>query len=238
VKKDLYHDVAKAYAEYSQYAKTEWTLGYSVIFDLLGEVSGKYILDYGCGEGKFSRFLKKNGASIIGVDVSESMIKQAQFQEKEGIEYRVIESGNLSFIPDKSIDVAVMCFVLSTLNDRKHMFQILQEIYRVLSTDGQFIIMNNNWEVSHGRSFISFEILEEVPLKPGMAMSVKLKTKPPVYLDDYCWPKKFYKELLEEVGFQAVEILEPTISIDDTTQKWLDEKTNSPLILIKSEKPS
>src|SRR5580658_2304827 len=63
-----YSNVANRYHEYGENATTDWLLGYSVVADFLSPLNGKEILDYGCGTGKFSRFLGKQGAVVFGVD--------------------------------------------------------------------------------------------------------------------------------------------------------------------------
>ncbi|MCA9385597.1 class I SAM-dependent methyltransferase [Candidatus Dojkabacteria bacterium] len=45
---------------------------------LLGNVSGKSILDIGCGNGEFCRLLSSKGASVMGLDGSERMIAEAK----------------------------------------------------------------------------------------------------------------------------------------------------------------
>ncbi|MFW9982299.1 MAG: class I SAM-dependent methyltransferase, partial [Candidatus Thorarchaeota archaeon] len=42
-----------------------------VIFEILGNVNGLSILDVACGQGYLSRILARNGAKVVGVDISE-----------------------------------------------------------------------------------------------------------------------------------------------------------------------
>jgi 2-polyprenyl-3-methyl-5-hydroxy-6-metoxy-1,4-benzoquinol methylase len=44
-------------------------------FKQLGDVSGKIILDLGCGEGEYSRELARRGAMVTAVDCAENVIK-------------------------------------------------------------------------------------------------------------------------------------------------------------------
>ena len=45
---------------------------------MLGNIKGKKILDFGCGPGIYIKVLKKKGAKLKGVDISEKMIKIAK----------------------------------------------------------------------------------------------------------------------------------------------------------------
>ncbi len=47
-------------------------------FKQLGDVSGKVILDLGCGEGGYSRELARKGAIVTAVDCAENVIKYCE----------------------------------------------------------------------------------------------------------------------------------------------------------------
>jgi len=48
------------------------------ILSQFGDVRGKRILDYGCGSAEGGVFLAKQGASVVGIDVSPGMLEAAQ----------------------------------------------------------------------------------------------------------------------------------------------------------------
>ena len=66
-----------------EYSKLEFQNTYYLAFrDLPGifinYVKGKQAIDFGCGTGRSTRFLKKYGFETIGVDISKEMIKYCQ----------------------------------------------------------------------------------------------------------------------------------------------------------------
>ena len=75
---DDYNAIADNYNESEQDAITLWRLGYPLVAKLMGDVTGKLVLDFGCGTGTFSRFLQSKGANVTGVDVSGNMIEVAK----------------------------------------------------------------------------------------------------------------------------------------------------------------
>ena len=47
-------------------------------FHLLGDINGKVVLEYGCGEGPNIVVLSRRGAKVIGVDISSEMLALAK----------------------------------------------------------------------------------------------------------------------------------------------------------------
>ena len=58
-------------------------------FEFIGDLSGKTVLDAGCGEGYNTRLLARSGARMTGVDISERMIELArQEEQREALGHR------------------------------------------------------------------------------------------------------------------------------------------------------
>lgn len=53
---------------------------YDKIFSIAGDLSGKHILDFGCGKGDFLGFLKEKSIAInyCGIDINENLITLAK----------------------------------------------------------------------------------------------------------------------------------------------------------------
>ena len=68
-------EAAQDWIETDQVARTgmldSWML------DALGDVSGKKVIDIGCGEGRFCRILSDGGAVMTGVDLTEELVERA-----------------------------------------------------------------------------------------------------------------------------------------------------------------
>ncbi|MFW9893752.1 MAG: class I SAM-dependent methyltransferase [Candidatus Thorarchaeota archaeon] len=110
-----------------------------VIFEILGDVKGLHILDLACGQGYLSRILARKGAEVIGVDISEKMLKLAQESEESeslGVKYVLCSSANMSGIQDSSIDCVVSTF---GFHDIKDVDQTIEECSRVLKDRGRLV---------------------------------------------------------------------------------------------------
>ncbi|MFF3926593.1 class I SAM-dependent methyltransferase [Paenibacillus lactis] len=110
-----------------------------VIFKLIGKISGKFILDAGCGEGYLSRLLSRQGAQkVVGVDYSKKMVEVAKRKTPKGsiIEYKHGSCEELNFLSDNCFDVVVSNMVIHDLANHENAFK---EIYRVLVNNGTFV---------------------------------------------------------------------------------------------------
>jgi 2-polyprenyl-3-methyl-5-hydroxy-6-metoxy-1,4-benzoquinol methylase len=62
------------------------------LLEILGDLSGRDVLDAGCGEGYFSRVLAARGARVTGIDLSSRLIEIAREKDpNQTIDYRVAD---------------------------------------------------------------------------------------------------------------------------------------------------
>lgn len=102
-----------------------------------GDVSGRRVLDAGCGEGRFARMLADRGAKVTAFDFSSRMVELAQQAEAEnplGIEYLHADMCDLSSLADESFDLAVAYLTLLDVRDCE---KALRELARVLRPGGE-----------------------------------------------------------------------------------------------------
>jgi ubiquinone/menaquinone biosynthesis C-methylase UbiE len=111
------------------------------LLGLIGDLKGKSVVDLACGEGHYTRILRKRGASkVVGVDVSEGMIELARAQELAnplGVQYRVQDARTLT-LPEE-FDLAVAAYLLTYARDRDELLAMCQGIARCLKLGGRFV---------------------------------------------------------------------------------------------------
>lgn len=103
-------------------------------------VPGKFVLDYGCGNGgNVERLSRMNPSYLAGIDISPVAIELArQKAEQQGLkaDFSVMDAENLSF-PDATFDVVLGGAILHHLDLEK----ALSTLLRVLKSDGSAIFI-------------------------------------------------------------------------------------------------
>jgi len=134
---------AEAWADFVRTGK-DWTreeLNNPAMFDVLGNIHGKRILDLGCGEGYNSRIMARKGAKVTGVDFSEKMIDLAIQEERKEvlqIEYHVLDACDLHLLKKDTFEI-VACFM--ALQDIEDYQGAVRETYRVLRKRGRLVFV-------------------------------------------------------------------------------------------------
>lgn len=107
---------------------------------LLGDVSGKRILELGCGGGQCSIAFAKEGAECIGVDFSEEQIAHAQiFAEQSGVAVTFCCADMTTFLesqPEAAFDIVFSAYAFQYVEDLDCVFR---ECRRVLRPGGLFV---------------------------------------------------------------------------------------------------
>ena len=115
------------------------TLEQQLLFELLGSVADKTLLDVGCGDGELASELARRGAIVTGLDADPAMIAAArQRTEIEGTQLRLIE-GQAERLPfdDAAFDCVVAVTVLCFVRDAE---RAVAEMARVLKPGGWLVI--------------------------------------------------------------------------------------------------
>jgi len=126
------------------------------------------MLDIGCGTGRHAIELARKGYSVIGVDLSESMIKKArekaEIAEVE-VNFEIGDARDLQF--ENQFDLVIMiCEGAFCLMETDEMnFQILESAARSLKKEGKFIFtaLNGLFPLYNNvKDFINSNSIEKV----------------------------------------------------------------------------
>ncbi len=95
------------------------------------------ILDAGCGPGTVSKYFSDNGFRVVGIDLSEEMIKLAKKINTQG-EFKVMDLRKLTFA--ENIFDGVFCFYGLPYVPKSNVKMTLEGIHRVLKDKGYLFL--------------------------------------------------------------------------------------------------
>ena len=140
-----YDQIAEQYRKEKERPWRSRIEAYSLM-KLVGDVTGKKVVDVACGEGFFTRKLRQAGAAeVLGTDVSERMIELAKAEEAKnplGVEYAVEDARATK--PQRDCDLAVASWLLVYAHDRGELDQMCRGLARLLKPGGRFVTLTTN----------------------------------------------------------------------------------------------
>jgi SAM-dependent methyltransferase len=226
------HDYAKQAGEYAELGMegTQY-LAFRDVPALIQEYSTSIssVLDYGCGAGRSTRFLKQLGLDVVGADISQEMLEQARSKDRSG-EYHHISSGRLPF-DDAQFDLVFASFVFLEVSRIEEIEAILREMRRVLRKDGIVIFVTASMEASTGDWVsLSYAFPEnDRQLRSGDTVKLLIRGVD-VVLHDYYWTDDDYTQAAERAGLVLAKLHKP-LGSDDDSIAWRDETRMSPLAI-------
>jgi len=188
---------------------------------MLGNIKGKDIADYGCGEGKLLKELIKKGASVFGYDISEEMIKRAKKRINNKGSLKVICSGQIPLL-DNSLDAVVSNLVLMMCPSLEDIEKIFLEVSRVLKPGGSWVycithpsFLDKDFTTCRNIFFKRRDYFDE-----GKTYQFVLKNKDGTEITDrsfvdYNYTLSSYLNMLLRTGFDFKELKEIQLPEDD-----------------------
>lgn len=209
-----------------------------------GDVSGRRVLDIACGDGHFTRLLRRAGAAqAVGLDVSEDMIRLAREQEATdplGIEY-VVGDARAAADPPQDFDIAVAAFLLVYARNREELATMCRGLASRVRHGGRFVTITVNPDVYHfdpapdyRRYGIGMRLADHAYDGAPINFSVLLPDAT-LEIENYYLPIETYRAELKSAGFADVRTyglsLPPGAEADHEPGFW-DELLAHPLFVI------
>ena len=141
----FYTSISKYYSEIFPYKAIQQKF----VYNKLGGLYKKNILDIGCASGELSLKLAEQGALITGIDLNEDLLAQAL--ENKVHANLTFQRGNMleleTDFEHKKFD-AVLCFgnTLVHLQSKELVLKMLKATYAVLKDGGQLLLQILNYD--------------------------------------------------------------------------------------------
>lgn len=104
------------------------------------DLSGKDVLEYGCGAGRWVDFFTRRGARWAGVDISPDMLTMAR-ERHDDVRAELVDDGRIPF-DDDAFDLVYSVTVVHH-NDYVSQQAILREMLRVLRPGGRLVMLED-----------------------------------------------------------------------------------------------
>lgn len=115
------------------------------------KISGKVLLDLGCGTGNLLIPLAKKGFKVIGVDISTDMLTQAEQKIRENdLSIPLLQQDIRNLTLDRSTDVVISTFdTLNYILELKELTKVFKNVNNILNYNGLFIFdLNSEFKFS------------------------------------------------------------------------------------------
>ncbi|MER6949251.1 methyltransferase domain-containing protein [Nonomuraea sp. NPDC000554] len=132
-----YDSIAEGYTAENETSLLNAYYERPAMLELAGDVTGRRILDAGCGSGPLFAALRDRGAVVTGIDASAGMLELARRRLGADADLRVADLAGPLLFPDGAFDDVIASLVLHYLEDWG---PTLAELRRVLTPGGRLIV--------------------------------------------------------------------------------------------------
>ncbi len=225
-----YEDGTRAEAYATLEFKNTYHLGYRDIPAILGaHVRGRKSIDFGCGTGRSTRFLRQLGFQVTGVDIAEDMIHKARELDPSG-DYRLVPGDDLGAFPSRAYDLVLAAFTFDNIAGRDNKLRILRELSRLLDPEGKLVLIVSRPEIytHEWASFSTKDFPENRAAKSGDKVRIIVTDhadRRPV--EDILWTDEAYRELFDETRLRVLQKCEP-LARGDEPYRWVSERKIAP----------
>jgi toxoflavin synthase len=241
----VYDEIARQYKTAKHQTWRRCVESYT-LFELLGNVDGRRVLDLACGEGYYSRQLRQRGAHVVGIDVSASMIRLARDEESWqplGIEYRVGDATCLP--PTGSFDLVLAAYLFCNARNETQLQAMARSIAGNLRPGGRLVAVTDN----PAQPIDSFAAQRKYGFEKSVAGAL-VEGAPitcTIFLDDeairlqnYYLPIAAYERALRKAGLVDIRWHAPRLSLEGRRAAqpgyWDDFMNRPPIVFIEATK--
>ncbi|MDF7658846.1 methyltransferase domain-containing protein [Erwiniaceae bacterium L1_54_6] len=175
---------------------------------LLGDLSEMNILDFGCGPGVITRWLKSlNAKNVVGYDISEGMLNYARRREEKenhGIKY----IDGISEEYSGYFDVVLAVYVMPYATDYEELMAMSLVMARSLKPGGRLITLpvHPDFNANHDyyRPF-GIRLIEEEPRADGSYIRLHICYSPyDINIRANYWSRNTLEQVLHQCGFHTI----------------------------------
>jgi len=194
-------------------------------------VTGTRALDFGCGTGRSTRFLRKLGFDVTGVDVSEDMLRIARDLDPRG-DYHLVPGDNFDELAIASFDLVLSAFTFDNIPGAAKT-RICCGLAKLLAPNGTIVNLVSSPEIylHEWASFTTKDFPENASARSGDVVRIVVidhQDHRPV--EDIVWTDESYRAVYRAAGLQVIEFLKP-LAKGDEPYAWVNETKIAPWVI-------
>ena len=225
---NVYEDEERARA----YATLQFPGTYYIAFRDLPALIRRYnhdarrALDFGCGTGRSTRFLRNLGLEVVGADISQAMLAQARALDPAG-DYRLVRNSLVAEFAPGSFDVILAAFTFDNIPTDGAKADALSGLRTLLAPDGSLLVVVSApaLYVNEWASFSTQDFSENRRAFDGDRVRIVMLDVPdrrPV--EDVICTDAHYRQLFESAGLALLDVQSPLATGQEAT-RWVSETT-------------
>lgn len=219
------------------YAKLEFPNTYYLAYRDLPKIINTHIvgrsaIDFGCGTGRSTRFIKNLGFDVTGIDISSDMLKIAKSFDKTG-DYQLVSNGNYSHLGNGKYDLVQSIFTFDNIPGWENRTKILNGLRDLLKTTGKIICLDSTPELytNEWSSFSTKDFPGNWNAKTGdIVRDIMLDVEDRRPVDDIFWTVADYYKLFKHSGL-SVDALYKPLGYANEPYNWVSEKSIAPWMI-------
>jgi len=229
---NCYEDVSRADAYATLEFANTYHLAYRDLPAIVSEhVSGAKALDFGCGTGRSTRFLRKLGFNVTGVDISEDMLRIARDLDPAG-DYRLVPGDNLTEFDSESFDLIVSLFTFDNIPSTAKV-GIFSDLRNLLRPAGTIVSVVSSPEIytHEWASFTTKDFPENAVARSGDVVRIVVtdhQDRRPV--EDILCTDEWYQAVYRQASLQATQVFKP-LANGDEPYLWVSETKLPPWVI-------
>ena len=228
-------------AEYYSHLDYGGTYGLAVrdLPDIVARhVTGTRALDFACGVGRSTRFLKSLGFDAVGVDISKPMLAHARRLDPAG-EYHLVGDGDLEPVADRSFDLVLSAFPFGNTTSLDKVTSILARLRAVLAPAGRLVVIEATPDLYRHEwlSFSTAGFAENATAASGDSVRVAFRDRIDRPVVDVLWTDGDFRRCFAAAGLRPLEMLLPR-GRDDDREPWVSERAVAPWVVYVLDAPA
>jgi SAM-dependent methyltransferase len=191
--------------------------------------NGRRALDFGCGTGRSTRFLRNLGLEVIGVDISQAMLDQARALDPSG-EYRLVRDSIVAEFAPSGFDVILAAFTFDNIPTDEAKADALSRLRTLLAPDGSLFLLVSSPAiyVNEWASFSTRDFPENRHARDGDRVRIVMldvSDRRPV--EDVLCTDAHYQQLFDSAGLELLDVKSPVATGKEPT-RWVSETSTAP----------